>query len=279
MRTVYLSLWLLLTAIFTLLQYFTVCNKSGVVGASSKPNHFTLQGEGLNVDCEYNAFTKSNFSLINSLNSDSDCYNKVAGYLKNNPNKALIVDGYYSESEVNKSIYDNLGLARASQIKRGLINTFGIPASQIKTGYRLVEDSAFVTDTLKNGYRLRLDKLRGADLSGFDASREITLNFNTGSSDPILTPEIRSDFAQFINYIEANPGSTLQVTGHTDTQGEADQNLILGQNRANEIKEYLNRNGIPMSTINTTSKGEDQPISDIDAENRRVTINIQSNNQ
>lgn len=274
--------WLLLTALLCWLQYITCCGSPIINnGISKAPTAFTVTGDGLKVNCEYKAYARSNENLVTPINNENDCHSALANYIKEHPGDEIIVEGRYSSAEEYvDGFYPNLGLARASQIKSDIIRTFGVSGNQIKTNSLLVDDSAFVADTLQDGYRLSLTELEKADFSDFNPEeREIVLHFNTGSSNPILTPEIRTEFSQFINYIDANPGSNLLVTGHTDTQGDAEANLVLGQNRADEIKEYLNRNGISRTRINTDSKGEELPVSDVDAENRRVTINIQSNNQ
>ncbi len=283
MRTVpLLIVWLLLTALFCWLQTMTCCGAGGFgFGDKKAPNAFAVSGDGLKQNCEFRSYVRSSDKLVNPFTQDADCHSKLAEYIKNHPEKEYIVEGRYSENEeYENGFYSNLGLARANLIKSDLTKNFGIPGSQIKTTSSLVDETAFVADTLKDGYRITLAELENADFSGFNPEeREIVLHFNTNSSVPILTPEIRNEFAQFIDYIDANDNANLLVTGHTDTNGDADTNMELGQTRANEIKDYLNQNGISSARISTSSKGEEEPVSEIDAENRRVTINIQTNNQ
>ena len=57
----------------------------------------------------------------------------------------------------------------------------------------------------------------------------------------------------------ANPGVTLNVTGHTDERGTAEYNLALGQRRAAQVKRYLTGKGIPDSRITAQSLGDSQP--------------------
>jgi len=278
MKTTYLILWALVTALCCFLSFQFCCG--GNIGETAG-DHFYLTGQnGFKVKCEYNGFVKSNYELTNPIDRESACYSQAAEFLEKNPNQALVIEGLYAESEENTSIYSNLGVARASQLKRELASMFSIPASRMKTSYQLVNEERFVADSLKDAYRLRFEAANEvSDFSNFDTEKTITLNFNTGSSTPIMNELIRNDFGQFISYLESNPTSSILVTGHTDTTGDADRNMELGQQRAEEIKQYLVRNGISGSRINTDSRGEEEPISESDAENRRVTVNIQTNNE
>ena len=57
----------------------------------------------------------------------------------------------------------------------------------------------------------------------------------------------------------ANPGVTVEVTGHTDERGTAEYNLALGQRRAAQVKRYLTAKGIPDSRLSAQSLGDSQP--------------------
>ena len=68
----------------------------------------------------------------------------------------------------------------------------------------------------------------------------------------------------------------IKITGHTDSDGKADANLTLSQNRSLAVKDALIKNyGIDASRIETDGKGSTQPVSDNKtkegkAANRRV---------
>lgn len=83
-------------------------------------------------------------------------------------------------------------------------------------------------------------------------------------------------------YLQANPSTQLQLQGHTDFEGDAMYNMVLGQNRARAISYYLEARGVNPDRISMLSYGENLPVdnnetSDGRANNRRVELNLVKN--
>ena len=72
----------------------------------------------------------------------------------------------------------------------------------------------------------------------------------------------------------------VEIEGHTDNTGSEDYNFDLGANRADAVRDYLNREGgVPLHAMNTISYGEGQPVADNSssngrAQNRRVVVRV-----
>ncbi|MEO0600277.1 MAG: peptidoglycan-associated lipoprotein Pal [Myxococcota bacterium] len=71
----------------------------------------------------------------------------------------------------------------------------------------------------------------------------------------------------------------VRVEGHCDERGTVDYNLALGQRRAEAVKQYLVRNGVAASRVNTVSYGEERPVDRASTEaawakNRRAEIAV-----
>ena len=71
----------------------------------------------------------------------------------------------------------------------------------------------------------------------------------------------------------------MRLTGHTDNIGSDASNKVLGQRRADIIKNYLIQKGVDASKIQTSSQGESAPVATNDtengrAQNRRVELQI-----
>jgi peptidoglycan-associated lipoprotein len=60
--------------------------------------------------------------------------------------------------------------------------------------------------------------------------------------------------------IKANPRSLVRIEGNCDERGTIEYNLALGQKRANEVRDYYIRLGIPAKRITTVSYGEEKPV-------------------
>ncbi len=74
-------------------------------------------------------------------------------------------------------------------------------------------------------------------------------------------------------------GESVKVTGHTDSVGDADQNVKLGQRRADVVTNYLISKGVLKNKIISGSDGEATPIAENDtadgkAKNRRTELQI-----
>jgi len=69
------------------------------------------------------------------------------------------------------------------------------------------------------------------------------------------------------------------VAGHTDSVGSDKYNMKLSLRRANAVRDYLVKQGIPASRIRTEGLGETEPVASNDtadgrAQNRRVELHV-----
>ena len=104
------------------------------------------------------------------------------------------------------------------------------------------------------------------------------INFPVGkssidaSNDPLMG-KVRESLALF-------PVVSVVVEGHTDSQGSDSANLILSQDRADAVKQYLVANfGIDQEKITSIGYGETRPVASNDpadgrARNRRIDLVI-----
>ena len=94
-----------------------------------------------------------------------------------------------------------------------------------------------------------------------------------------LKPESFSELNRLAKLVNKSNTMELQINGHTDNVGEEDYNLQLSKNRANEVKEYLVKNGVSEKQIKTKGYGSEKPLATNDTEkgrleNRRVEFII-----
>jgi len=80
--------------------------------------------------------------------------------------------------------------------------------------------------------------------------------------------------------IKGNPDSNMTIEGHTDSQGQRQYNMDLGQKRADAVKAQLVARGVAADRIKSVGVGPDRPIADNKsaegrANNRRVEIIVE----
>jgi len=61
--------------------------------------------------------------------------------------------------------------------------------------------------------------------------------------------------------LQAYPNDNVTIEGHCDERGTVAYNLVLGEQRARNIKEYFEREGIVSRRLGTLSYGELRPLS------------------
>ena len=97
-----------------------------------------------------------------------------------------------------------------------------------------------------------------------------------------VTPTLQGDLRALAQNVQVYANSTLQIVGHTDSDGSAAYNQTLSESRARSVANILINNGVPGSRIQTFGRGESQPVAsnltpEGKAQNRRVEIVILPN--
>ena len=96
-----------------------------------------------------------------------------------------------------------------------------------------------------------------------------------------LDPAARETLDELVPQVEDNPNiERVVITGHTDSTGDADYNMDLSQRRAQAVRGYFIRQGIPASKLEARGRGESEPIADNGTRdgrrrNRRVELEFE----
>jgi outer membrane protein OmpA-like peptidoglycan-associated protein len=104
------------------------------------------------------------------------------------------------------------------------------------------------------------------------------INFGTNSAD--LARESEHILREFAAYLKANPQLKVAIHGHTDNVGDDRANLLLSENRAEAVNQFLVRQGIEGARLSYLGLGESKPVTTNDtpagrALNRRTEFVIQ----
>lgn len=255
---------------------------------------FTLSDPGTDFNLSINEhfnFNANNFDILKPLSPNVDIgIGKLKAYLDEHHEKTLDIVGLYTSREKNTSAYPNLGIGRATAVKNYFVSK-GVSSKQLNALGKL-DDSLVPSGTIYKGpvtYHFNTSKSEADEDAKRKAELEVLhesiisdplkLNFETNSSDLVLTSNQRSKMAKLSRYLDKADNGQIIVTGHTDSTGDANANVQLGLSRAETIKNYLISNGIEASKILTLSKGAKEPIASnatIEGrkQNRRVTVTL-----
>ncbi len=101
----------------------------------------------------------------------------------------------------------------------------------------------------------------------FDSDSDLPLHVNAEALDQLAAT------------LNADRNMTLHITGHTDASGTTARNEVLGQARADALRDMLVKRGAPPGSMETYSEGGNRPIADNDtaegkAKNRRVEVEL-----
>ncbi len=105
------------------------------------------------------------------------------------------------------------------------------------------------------------------------------LLFAAGGTD--LEPESSRRIEPLLQYLQGNPKREIIIEGHTDSTGNANENIHLSQQRADAVRQFLISRGIDISRIETRGFGEEVPVATNTTKvgrklNRRVEVVIKT---
>ena len=101
------------------------------------------------------------------------------------------------------------------------------------------------------------------------------ISFDTNRAN--IKPELRAVLDPFASSLQGDPNVRVSIIGHTDSTGSDAINNPLSLERAHSVRDYLAARGVSASRIETSGRGEREPIADNGSEagrakNRRVEI-------
>lgn len=100
------------------------------------------------------------------------------------------------------------------------------------------------------------------------------------SGKDVLKSESFANLDKLAEILNEYSEARVTIEGHTDSQGDDAANLVLSQNRANTVKDYLSSHGVEDSRMTAIGYGETQPQADNStpdgrALNRRVYFKLE----
>jgi outer membrane protein OmpA-like peptidoglycan-associated protein len=123
-----------------------------------------------------------------------------------------------------------------------------------------------------------------ADLKGAKVERigeGIKITFDSGLmfdfDSYTLTPGTKQNLTGLAKTLNKYEDTDILIEGHTDKTGTADYNMTLSKKRSQSVANYIEQLNVKRGRITTSGYGEQQSISEVDQENRRVEVAIYAN--
>ena len=115
--------------------------------------------------------------------------------------------------------------------------------------------------------------------SSFSLGESIELNVLFDVNRYKIKEEYYPELKNFIDFLKDYPNISVEIAGHTDSDGAEKSNMLLSTNRAKAIKNYLVKKGISTDRISTIGYGETTPKYSNDSDenkslNRRIEAKI-----
>jgi outer membrane protein OmpA-like peptidoglycan-associated protein len=152
-------------------------------------------------------------------------------------------------------------------------------AKEESSGPATPENDALPADTLPVVKKDTVAKVKTPPVKKEESIKDRTLyvDFGRYKFDPDAGIGTYAD--ELKAYLEAHPGTEVNITGHTDDTGSEATNLRFGKSRARSVQKFFVGKGIPSSRLKVFSKGESEPVGDNTTEegralNRRIHVVI-----
>jgi len=183
----------------------------------------------------------------------------------------LEIVGKYSADEKTVGKFANMGEARADKTREAL----GLTEDQVLVRGELSSNDLDKENPFNAVSFRNIGKPKSVEKS---IDNKTIIRFPSNSTQRVKNKAIE-DYLDQLAVRVSKSGERVRLAGHTDSDGSPESNIILGQQRADIIKEYLVRKGVSAAKIITSSKGETQPIASNStnsgkAENRRTELEI-----
>lgn len=104
-------------------------------------------------------------------------------------------------------------------------------------------------------------------------------NLHFASARASILKSSYSELNELVQYLKLKPSINIEISGHTDSDGDEKTNMDLSLKRANAVKTYLIQHGVSSTRISVKGYGETRPIANNGSEegkakNRRTEVRV-----
>lgn len=177
-----------------------------------------------------------------------------------------------------KYVTEEVSKSSAASEKR-----IGDVQSQVEAAQTRLREHDSKLATLDNSTREALERAiaagklaEGKFVYSLVLSDEDAVKFPLNSAE--LSDGAKQKLTEFAGQLKTdNKGVYLEIQGHTDSTGPEMMNYRLGEQRAEAVRRFLNKQGIALNRMSTISYGEEEPVAANKnragrSQNRRVVV-------
>lgn len=184
-----------------------------------------------------------------------------------------IVTGALIGSLIGKDISNENKVKKLSNSNIEATKIYKLSSEKIKM---LEEVNAHQSVVLNDAHHT-IEKLFSQNLELKNHALNFDVQFRTNSID--IEKQYQEYLKNLAKTLNTTPNIEIEVAGFADRMGDEDLNMLLSNQRAKQVKEFLIKQGIDGERITTLAHGETQPLhADESLENnffdRRVSIFI-----
>lgn len=201
--------------------------------------------------------------------TDKDALAGVLGALKGVPNASLEWVG----DKITLKAGDAAALEALTAKVKALVPHTEVVAAAPVTAEQSVSNSLSASQTA----------LTAIDPNNVDVNALVKalnlqiINFASGSSE--IPADNKAILDQAVTLLNKVSGVKLNVSGHTDSTGNAASNKALSQRRAQAVVDYLTSKGVDASKLVAQGHGSDQPVAENTTDegrfkNRRIEFSV-----
>jgi OOP family OmpA-OmpF porin len=202
--------------------------------------------------------------------------------------KPLVLSGMVYNKKTNKPITAKIDMI----VKPDRQNVIRVDANNGNYTHQVGKKGWYVMTATAEGYLNASDSLEiGADDNVIQFSKDLYLqpievgltvklkNIYFDNDKATLKPESFVELGTVLGFLTANPKISVEIAGHTDSNGSDEHNQALSQGRSEAVVEYLISQGIDVSRLSAHGYGESKPIDtnatkEGQANNRRVEFTV-----
>ncbi len=263
-----------------------------ICGSSATPAAFSVSDGNFKTSSDQMFSFPQSSDKVSYTTDTKKSFISIGKYLNENPNRQLSLSGIFASKEKNNSSFENLGLARAEAVKNLLVSLGG-NTDNISTASQQVDNLSFMDKKLYGGVNFLFEeKVANAESLGDGSDAEVDAGSGVGTGALTLmfeesqvsyepTSDLNEHMDYLRSYVDANPGATIIVTGHTDNQGSLESKMKIAEKRARKVRRILRNNGFASKQVEWRAEGPNDPVasnesSDGIAQNNRVVISIEN---